>query len=252
MNTSHIQAGLAGCLLMVVSLGAHAQEAQGSCSGLACIFSSHSETTTSAPAPVPVAPPTPPGELNPVADLDQAAKAKPVVKALKPAHAITIAADRADIARLKILASVMPKSNIRFVKAASDDADFTVSSMPDDLALNRKVKLFTDEIHIVAGGAIHTVADLNGKVVSFGPTDGPTRIVAHKAFEAAGIAVKETSLDYANAFDGLATGDIDAVVVLAPAAVRRLEEGGRTWPSPRRVARRGHAARRHCDEHHCR
>jgi TRAP-type uncharacterized transport system substrate-binding protein len=78
-------------------------------------------------------------------------------------------------------------------------------------------------MHVIAGGAIHTLADLEGKVVSFGPDNGPSQAAARKAFEALNIHVKETPLDLDNALDGLSTGDIDAVVILAPQPFDRLK-----------------------------
>ena len=219
VSTSQVGAGLAGCLLMVASIGAHAQEAtpgQTSCSGLGCLFSSHSD---SQPAPAPAAPVpatvVPASELSPVADLD-ASSVKKVAKPAPSVHPVTIAADAAEIARLKALTAVMPKSPIRFVKAANDDADFKVIAALDESTNDRKVKLFTEQMHIVGSATVHSIADLKGKVVSFGPVDGPTRAAARKAFEALAIPVQETALDFDNALDGLATGDIDAVVILAP------------------------------------
>ena len=238
VSTSQVRVGLAS-LLIVASLGAHADEAtpgQSSCSGLGCLFSSHSETP---PAPTPpassAATAVPASELSPVADLDASA-VKTAAKRPPAVRPVTIAADAAEIARLKALATVMPKSPIRFVKPASDDADFKVTAALDDGAGARTVKLFTEQVHIVASASVHSVADLKGKVVSFGPVDGPTRAAAHKLFEARAIQVQETPLDFENALDGLASGDIDAVVILAPqpsAILKKVQAPGLhlvAWP----------------------
>ena len=47
--------------------------------------------------------------------------------------------------------------------------------------------------------------------------------MAREAFAALGIPVQETPLDLDAALDGLSTGDVEAVVVLAPAPILRLE-----------------------------
>ena len=76
---------------------------------------------------------------------------------------------------------------------------------------------------MVAGSDVHALSDLNGKSVSFGPEGAPTQAAARKAFATLGVAVHETPLDFDNALDGLATGDIAAVVMLAPEPSGRLQ-----------------------------
>ena len=151
---------------------------------------------------------------------------KPARKVVKPVRPITIAADGEEVARLKGLHAIMPKETIKIVKtdgaAPPASADFAVTASLDPHSGTTKAKLFTEQMHIVAGDKIHSVSDLSGKVVSFGigATDGEA--AARKAFAALGVDVKETPLDVANALDGLATGDVDAVVILAPQPVAQL------------------------------
>ena len=92
----------------------------------------------------------------------------------------------------------------------------------DGAASGEKARLFTEQLHIVAGTGVLSPADLKGKVVSFGPEKGPAQAAARKAFAALGVSVKETPLDLDNALDGIATGDVAAVVVLAPQPDARL------------------------------
>ncbi len=221
--TSQVRVGLAGCLLIVASVSTQAQEATPgqTCSGLGCLFSSHDE---SQPAPAPPAPAVvPAGDLSPVADLDASA-VKKAAKPAPPVQSVTIAAGPAEMARLKALASVMPKSPVRFVHATSDAADFKVAPTLDGGSGDHKIRLFTEQMHIVASKAVRSVADLKGKIVSFGPADSPTRAAAREAFKALDVPVQETPLDFDNALDGLATGDIDAVVVLAPQPSEMLKK----------------------------
>ena len=228
MVASRIRTGFAGLLVSVLCASAQAQEAapqqaSSGCSGFMCIFSSGSrQAAPVAPAPVPAAEPSSQDSKSADLYLDpKKATASDSKKATTaPAkHVITIAADPNEFARLKTLSSVSPQSRLKFVRSASNDADFKVTTTVGDLPDHGKVKLFTEQIHIVAGGAIHSLADLKNKVVSFGPADGPTAAVARKAFDALNIPVKDTPLDYDNAFDGLATGDVDAVVLVAPQGV---------------------------------
>ena len=74
----------------------------------------------------------------------------------------------------------------------------------------------------MAGEKVHTVADLAGKVVAFAGAGTSQEDAARQAFATLNIKVKDTPLDLANALDGLSTGDIEAVVVLAPQPITQL------------------------------
>ena len=82
--------------------------------------------------------------------------------------------------------------------------------------------MFTEQLHIVAGEKVHTVADLAGKVVAFAGAGTSQEDAARQAFATLNIKVKDTPLDLTNALDGLSTGDIEAVVVLAPQPITQL------------------------------
>ena len=207
---------LAGVLLTATVATARADE----CSGLLCLFSSRPA------APKPAAPaataPTP-ASATAAAAADPAPKAKPKPKA-HPVPVVTIAAGPTEIGRLKTLASVMQKPRVKIVEAKDNApaADFAVTTAFDQGHGAEKTRLFTEEMHILAGDKIHSLADLKGKVVSFGADHSAGQTAARKAFEALDVKVSETPLDLDNALDGLATGDIDAVVVLAPQPDKRL------------------------------
>jgi hypothetical protein len=226
-------AGLASALVIGgtgVALAQDAAAPQGAaptapstgCSLLGCLFQK----------PQPVAAPQgagDPSQTMPAAAADQAgtpADDKPARKVAKPVRPITIAADSDEVARLKGLSSIMPKETIKIVKtdgtAPAATTDFAVSTSLDGHVGTEKAKLFTEQMHIVAGDKIYSVSDLSGKVVSFGIGASGGGSAARKAFAALGVDVKETPLDVANALDGLATGDVDAVVILAPQPVAQL------------------------------
>lgn len=228
--------GLAGLLVLVSIATVHAQSAssppeaaQSGCSGLMCIFGSR----TAAPPPgAPGQSVQTPQQADPATrsaavaapdPVEGRARAKPKSR-LKAVHPITIAADAPEVARLKSLSAAMPKEKIRIVKTRDDagGADFAVSTTLDERDGAEKAKLFTEQMHIVAGGAIRSIADLKDKVVSFGPEKSTSQGAGRKAFKALNIPIKETPLELDNALDGLSTGDIDAVVVLAPQPDERL------------------------------
>ena len=83
--------------------------------------------------------------------------------------------------------------------------------------------IFEDQMHILAGPDVRSLTDLSGKVVSFGPDNSEGQKVARQAFAALHISVNETPLDLDNALDGLSTGDIAAVVILAPQPIAKLK-----------------------------
>lgn len=151
---------------------------------------------------------------------DKAQKGKAAKRAAKPAATVILAADPADEPRLKALAAARPRHRLRFVAENARDAELAVK--PTLEAAAGTLPLFSEQLHVLAGPAIASLADLRDKPVSFGPADGDTVAIARRAFAAAGVSVKETPLDVSNALDGLATGDIAAVVVLAPQPSPRL------------------------------
>ena len=222
MARRFVASGLVGGLLAATSWSAMAQEAHtasGDCSGFMCkMFGSKIEDRPAQPA----------AAAQPALAADVADPADPVPKAhlhktVKPVPIVTIAADGAEAARLRTLAASLPKARVHIVNVgASKNADFTVVAAVDGAAPGEKARLFTEQLHIVAGAGVLSPMDLNGKVVSFGPDKGPAQAAARKAFAALGVSVKETPLDLDNALDGIATGDIAATVVLAPQPDARL------------------------------
>lgn len=239
MNRLSLVAGLAASA--VVASLASAQEqaptaapppaAAPSCSGLGCLFN----RTPAPPAPPPA---QAAAEPDPAASVpaDEAHDA-PKPRA-KPVHPVIIAAEPEEMARLKNLAATMPRGKVKLVKdaARADEADFKVESSLGAHEDGEKAKLFTEQMHVIAGDKIATIADLKDKVVSFGPEKSPGAEAARKAFAALNVGVKETPLDLDNALDGLATGDVAAVVIVAPQPIERLAKLSATglhlvaWP----------------------
>lgn len=220
-----VVSGLVGGLLAASSWAAMAQEAQpasGDCSGFMCkVFGSKIEERPA--QPVATAQPALAADVADPADpAASSAKAKPR-KAAKPVPTVTIAAGGAEAVRLKALAATLPKTHVHIVNVeAGKGADFTVAPAVDGAASGEKARLFTEQLHIVAGAGVLSLTDLKDKVVSFGPDKSPAQAAARKAFAALGVSVKETPLELDNALDGIATGDVAAAVVLAPQPDARL------------------------------
>lgn len=217
--------GFVGGMLAVSSWTAMAQEAPsapGDCSGFMCkVFGSKLGERPAPQAPVVQA--TPATDVADPADaVAGAAKSKPARKAaVKPVPIVTIAAGSAEAVRLKALAASLPKTRVHIV-GTDAAADFTVAPVVDGAVAGERARLFTEQLHIVAGPGVHALSDLENKVVSFGPANGATQAAARKAFAALGLSVKETPLEIDNALDGIATGDVAAALVLAPQPDPRL------------------------------
>ena len=200
---------------------------QAGCSGLACLFDHAKPPAASPPA-------TPPAPVSQAATepavTDDAAPGVTSEKARKPRPArpvVTIAAPTAEVARVRSLAAALPRERIKVIPVTDGGervaADFTVGEATGAAGTKGVAKLFTEQLHIVAGEKVHTVADLAGKVVAFAGSGAAGEGAARQAFSALNVAVKDTPLDVANALDGLSTGDLDAVVILAPQPVAPLE-----------------------------
>ena len=202
----------------VPSEQAQTTPASPACSGVLCLFRSGD-----APQAQPVVQPVP--SQNEAAPSEtQATEATPQhvtkPKPIKPT--ITIVADDAALIRLKRLAATLPKEKVKVVTGAHEAGDFVVTTALAPSVGPEKARLFTEQMHIVAGAGISSVADLKGKIVSFGPDKGASQAVARLAFASLGVDVKETPLEFDNALDGVSTGDVAAVVLLAPQPATRL------------------------------
>ncbi len=201
-----------------------AQQADGQCSGFACLFGHASPPPAQPQPPSPVA--AGPLAAGPVEGSAATPAPDKVTRTPRPARpVVTIAAGATEVARLKGLAAALPRERIRIIPVtdagARVEADFTVSKALGVADKSGKTKLFTEQLHVVAGDKVHTMADLAGKVVGFAG-GGAREDAARQAIATLNIKVKDTPLDLANALDGLSTGDLDAVVILAPQPVVEL------------------------------
>ncbi len=146
---------------------------------------------------------------------------------------MTVGARELDVGRLAALATVVPDQTVKILPAAAT----TIAAAPTDLVVTVQadaaagpvagrasaVRLFTEQVHVIAGPAVATMKDLAGRPVSFGPAGSSGQEVARRLFKAMNLPVQETPLDLPNALDGVATGDVAALVVLSPVPYAPLE-----------------------------
>ena len=240
---------LAVCQIAAMPIAAMpAVAAESGCSGFACLFSRQetnkpvepaaaNDVARGAASPAPIAQvPNSPASKDAQAAVQPQDGERAKRQTAPPRPVITIAADPLEVARLKALALVVPRERIRIVRP-DEPADLVLTKVLGD-AGHSGPRLFTEAVHVVAGPRIGQMKDLEGKAVAFTGTRD-ANVIARQAFEAAHIAVWATSLDLANALDGLSSGDLDAVVVIAPSPVAQLAGLGASglhllsWPTAR-------------------
>ena len=110
-------------------------------------------------------------------------------------------------------------------------ADLTVTSsltMARGSAYADKIvylaKLFTEELHAVAGPGIAGLEDLDGKPVHLGPTDSDSEAAARSFLQARGISVTPVAGSFAAALGDLREGRIAAAFILAPKPFAPISE----------------------------
>ncbi len=84
--------------------------------------------------------------------------------------------------------------------------------------------LFNEEVHLIARAGIDTIEDLRGKKVSFGPASSGTFMTASIVFDKLGIEVEALDFSHQEGLQNLREGKIDAMVRVAGAPVRFLQE----------------------------
>lgn len=85
--------------------------------------------------------------------------------------------------------------------------------------------LFEQEVHLLAGDAIETINDLEGKIVNIGAA-GTLGLAARRVLSAAGVTVIETKLDNALALERVIDGGIDAMFITGGKPIPLLEGMG--------------------------
>jgi TRAP-type uncharacterized transport system substrate-binding protein len=78
--------------------------------------------------------------------------------------------------------------------------------------VNYILRLPASEIHVLARPEIHTLQDLRGKNVNFGPAGSGSSLTGTIVFQRLGIPVRQTLVDNENAMQQLRSGEVDALV----------------------------------------
>jgi TRAP-type uncharacterized transport system substrate-binding protein len=78
--------------------------------------------------------------------------------------------------------------------------------------LNYIIKLYNEEMHVVAPKSVHKLSDLDGKRVAIDLPNGGTFVTAITVFERLGIHPNFAYIEQRIAYDQLSRGDLDAVI----------------------------------------
>jgi uncharacterized protein len=84
-------------------------------------------------------------------------------------------------------------------------------------------KLYDEELHVLAGTQIGSIADLASQKVNFGTRDSGTFVTATAIFDALGVTVEATNFPQPVALEKLRQGEIAAVVYLAGKPARLFQ-----------------------------
>ena len=89
--------------------------------------------------------------------------------------------------------------------------------------LERRVQYITrlpiSELHILARDNIHSLEDLRGKKVNFGPAGTGASLTGTIVFQRLGINVQQVMIDQPSALEKLRTGEVDAIARVLPKPV---------------------------------
>jgi TRAP-type uncharacterized transport system substrate-binding protein len=101
--------------------------------------------------------------------------------------------------------------------------------------------LYVEEVHLIAGFDVRSLADLQGRAVSIGKDESTTQVIAREVLSSAGLKVREERLDLRESVAAIKAGEIAAAFLVSGKPVDGLRalapgEGLRlvpvTLPSP--------------------
>ncbi len=76
-------------------------------------------------------------------------------------------------------------------------------------------KLYNEEMHVLAGGGITSIQELEGKAVNFSDVGSGTQLSARAIFKLLGIKVKEVNMGQADAYAKIKSGEISATILFS-------------------------------------
>jgi uncharacterized protein len=115
-----------------------------------------------------------------------------------------------DILHLKGVDLGITQSNIMSYLKASGEFGANIDSR-----LSYVAKLYNEEMHILAGAGIETLADLNGKTCNYSDIGSGTQFSTRLVFELLGIKCGEVNLGQSDGYLKVKTGEIAATVLIA-------------------------------------
>jgi len=103
--------------------------------------------------------------------------------------------------------------------------------------INYITKLYNEELHLIVGAGVNSVADLAGKKVNFGSEGSGTFMTASIVFDTMNVEVRPTNFDQALAIEKVKSGELAGMVYIVgkPASLFRSvkpEDGLRLLPVP--------------------
>ena len=212
---------LAGTLCLALDLSsATAQDAGATAADADCSLLCSILGRKASPAPQPVA-------QAPAVESDAAIQPKATVKAKPKPIPVVIAAGEPEAASTTALVAGLRGHTVKIVKTSAPAKLRTADLLVEPLAMpaaDKAAALFREDLHVIGHSDVATLADLEGRTVSLGADGSPAQAIARRVLEARHITVKEVPLDLDNALDGLASGDIDAVAIVAPQPFARLKD----------------------------
>jgi uncharacterized protein len=131
---------------------------------------------------------------------------------------------------LENVEAVLKRPNTQFGIVQSDVLDF-VASFSDDPELRQTKNmmrmvfpLYNEEVHVLAGSGIKTLADLGGRPVAIGAPDSGTLLTATLVLASAGVRVQEVRIDTEEALTALRQGQVDAMFYVAGRPARLFSQ----------------------------
>jgi hypothetical protein len=131
---------------------------------------------------------------------------------------------------LENVEAVLRRLRTPFGIVQSDVLDF-VASFSDDPELRQTKNmmrmifpLYNEEVHILAGPGIKTLADLDGRPVAVGAPNSGTLLTATLLLASAGVRIQEVQIDTDEALAALRQGQVDAMFYVAGRPARLFVE----------------------------
>ena len=84
------------------------------------------------------------------------------------------------------------------------------------------IRLPISELHILARDNVHSLEDLRGKKVNFGPPGTGASLTGTIVFQRLGINVQQVMIDQPSALEKLRSGEIDAIARVIPKPIELL------------------------------